>query len=287
MTLKFEQFDNHFGARIHGLHEGRIIDEQLVTELAAGLTEHGVLLMRGEEISPNRLVELGRAFGELEILPEPDKRHPDHPEIFDLTNVRKDGAVVDFEEPQAVFLRGTERWHTDSSFRKVPCLCTMLYAVEVPDAGGETQFANMYAALEQLPDDLREGVNGKRLIHSYVYSRANNPGRMDPMSPEEEAKYPPVSHPWVRTHQDGRQSLYMGGHVSHVEGMDLDEGRELIDQVLVAATKSEFVYEHHWAEHDLVIWDNRSTLHRLRPYEISARRRIMRRVTVAGVDPVR
>ena len=163
----------------------------------------------------------------------------------------------------------------------------MLYAVEVPDAGGETQFANMYAALEQLPDDLREGVNGKRLIHSYVYSRANNPGRMDPMSPEEEAKYPPVSHPWVRTHQDGRQSLYMGGHVSHVEGMDLDEGRELIDQVLVAATKSEFVYEHHWAKHDLVIWDNRSTLHRLRPYEISARRRIMRRVTVAGVDPVR
>ena len=163
----------------------------------------------------------------------------------------------------------------------------MLYAVEVPDAGGETQFANMYAALEQLPDDLREGVNGKRLIHSYVYSRANNPGRMDPMSPEEEAKYPAVSHPWVRTHKDGRQSLYMGGHVSHVEGMDLDEGRELVEEVLVAATKSEFVYEHHWAENDLVIWDNRSTLHRLRPYEISARRRIMRRVTVAGVDPVR
>ena len=287
MTLKFEQFDNQFGARIHGLHEDRIIGQQLVEELAAGLTEHGVLLMRGGEISPRRLVELGRAFGELEILPEPDKRHPDHPEIFDLTNVRKDGAVVDFEEPQAVFLRGTERWHTDSSFRKVPCLCTMLYAVEVPDAGGETQFANMYAALEQLPDDLRYVVNGKRLIHSYVYSRANNPGRMDPMSPEEEAKYPAVSHPWVRTHKDGRQSLYMGGHVSHVEGMDLDQGRELVEQVLVAATKSEFVYEHHWAENDLVIWDNRSTLHRLRPYEISARRRIMRRVTVAGVDPVR
>tara|TARA_B110000014_G_scaffold251965_1_gene229783 strand:+ start:1952 stop:2815 length:864 start_codon:yes stop_codon:yes gene_type:complete len=287
MTLKFEQFDNQFGARIHGLHEDRIIGQQLVEELAAGLTEHGVLLMRGGEISPRRLVELGRAFGQLEILPEPDKRHPDHPEIFDLTNVRKDGAVVDFEEPQAVFLRGTERWHTDSSFRKVPCLCTMLYAVEVPDAGGETQFANMYAALEQLPDDLRYVVNGKRLIHSYVYSRANNPGRMDPMSPEEEAKYPAVSHPWVRTHKDGRQSLYMGGHVSHVEGMDLDEGRELVEEVLVAATKSEFVYEHHWAENDLVIWDNRSTLHRLRPYEISARRRIMRRVTVAGVDPVR
>ena len=104
MSLEFEQFDAQFGARIQGLDKNRAIDSQLVQDLARGLSEHGVLLMRGEEISPKRLVELGNAFGELEILPEPDKRHPEHPEIFDLTNVRKDGNVVDFEEPQAVFL---------------------------------------------------------------------------------------------------------------------------------------------------------------------------------------
>ena len=286
MSLEFEQFDAQFGARIQGLDKNRAIDSQLVQDLARGLSEHGVLLMRGEEISPKRLVELGNAFGELEILPEPDKRHPEHPEIFDLTNVRKDGNVVDFEEPQAVFLRGTERWHTDSSFREIPCLCTMLYAVEVPDAGGETQFANMYAALEQLPPDLRSAVEGKRLIHSYVFSRANNPGRMDPMSLEDQAQYPPVSQPWVRTHADGRQSLYMGGHASHVEGMDLKEGRELIEQVLDAATKPDFIYEHRWMDNDLVIWDNRSTLHRLRPYDIASRRRVMRRITVAGNEAV-
>lgn len=162
----------------------------------------------------------------------------------------------------------------------------MLYAVEVPDAGGETQFANMYAALEQLPPDLRSAVEGKRLIHSYVFSRANNPGRMDPMSLEDQAQYPPVSHPWVRTHADGRQSLYMGGHASHVEGMDLKEGRELIEQVLDAATKPDFIYEHRWMDNDLVIWDNRSTLHRLRPYDIASRRRVMRRITVAGNEAV-
>lgn len=287
MNLEFEKLETDFGARIHGINQSDYLDEQLVQALTVGLDEHGVLLMRGEEISPGRLVELGRAFGELEILPEPEKRHPDHPEIFDLTNVRSDGEVVDYEEPQAVFLRGTERWHTDSSFREVPCLCTMLYALEVPDSGGETQFANMFSALQQLPADLRAAIDGKRLVHSYVYSRANNPGHMEPMSLEEQKKYPPVSHPWIRTHADGRESLYMGGHVSHVEGMDLDEGRKLIDDVLTAATRNQFIYEHHWAANDLVIWDNRSTLHRLRPYEISARRRVMRRVTVAGFDRVR
>ena len=164
--------------------------------------------------------------------------------------------------------------------------CAPCSAVEVPDAGGETQFANMYAALEQLPPDLRSAVEGKRLIHSYVFSRANNPGRMDPMSLEDQAQYPPVSHPWVRTHADGRQSLYMGGHASHVEGMDLKEGRELIEQVLDAATKPDFIYEHQWMDNDLVIWDNRSTLHRLRPYDIASRRRVMRRITVAGNEAV-
>ena len=287
MNLEFEKLETDFGARIHGINQSDYLDEQLVQALTVGLDEHGVLLMRGEEISPGRLVELGRAFGELEILPEPEKRHPDHPEIFDLTNVRSDGEVVDYEEPQAVFLRGTERWHTDSSFREIPCLCTMLYALEVPDSGGETQFANMFSALQQLPADLRAAIDGKRLVHSYVYSRANTPGHMEPMSREEQKKYPPVSHPWIRTHADGRESLYMGGHVSHVEGMDLDEGRKLIDDVLTAATRNQFIYEHHWAANDLVIWDNRSTLHRLRPYEISARRRVMRRVTVAGFDRVR
>jgi len=286
MILEFEPLSNNFGARLHGLDGGRALDDGLIDELRSGLIKNGVLLLRGQEISPARLVQLGKAFGELEILPEPDKRHPDHPEIFDLTNVRKDGAVVDFQEPQAVFLRGTERWHTDSSFREIPCLCTMLYAVEVPESGGETQFANMYAAFKSLPISLRDEIDDKNLVHSYVYSRANNPGRMDPMSPEEESKYPPVTHPWVRTHADGRKSLYMGAHVSHVEGMDPDEGRALIQEVLAGATEERFVYQHVWQANDLVVWDNRSTLHRLRPYEITKHRRVMHRVTVAGVDPV-
>ena len=107
---------------------------------------------------------------------------------------------------------------------------------------------------------------------------------MEPMSDEERAKYPPVTHPLVRCHPDGRRSLYLGGHVSHVDGMPIEEGRVLVARVLDAATDDRFVYRHSWEADDLVVWDNRSTLHRLEPYDIATERRVMRRITVAGTE---
>jgi len=282
VELTFTPLGGPLGAQVSGLEADGEIGSDLVDQLHAGLVAHNILVFRGEEISAARLVELGRAFGELEILPEPDKLHPDHPEIFNLTNVRPDGEIVTFDEPQAVFLRGTERWHTDSSFREIPCLCTMLYAVEVPTTGGETLFADMYQAHDALPEALASAVEGLHVVHSYEYSRANNPGEMDPMSPEELAKFPPVVHPFVRTHPDGRRSLYMGGHASHIDGMPVEEGRELLEAVTDFATQNRFVYRHVWEANDLVVWDNRSTLHRLQPYDIANHRRVMRRITVAG-----
>ncbi len=284
MELTFEPLGGPIGARVHGLEPDGEIDDAFVAALHDGLRAHSVLVFRGQEISAARLVELGRAFGDLEILPEPEKLHPDHPEIFNLTNVRPDGEIVTFDEPQAVFLRGTERWHTDSSFREIPCLCTMLYAVEVPATGGETLFADMYGAHDALPDHLRNAAENLRIVHSYEYSRANNPGKMDEMSPEDLAKFPPVTHPLVRTHPDGRRSLYMGGHASHVASMPVEEGRDLLEAVTDFATQNRFVYEHVWEPDDLVAWDNRSTLHRLQPYDIANQRRVMRRITVAGTE---
>ncbi|MDG2113075.1 MAG: TauD/TfdA family dioxygenase, partial [Actinomycetota bacterium] len=270
---------------VRGFDPGAPATDDLVAQLQQALTDYSLLLFRGQEISAAQLVKLGRAFGELEILPEPDKRHPDHPEIFDLTNVRPDGDIVEFDEPQAVFLRGTERWHTDSSFREIPCLCTMLYAAEVPPTGGETLFADMYGAHAALPEHTRASIEGLRLVHSYEFSRANNPGEMERMSPEERAKYPPVIHPLVRQHSDSRRSLYMGAHASHVDGLPIDEGRALLESVVEFATQNRFVYEHVWEANDLVVWDNRSTLHRLQPYDIANERRVMRRITVAGTEP--
>ncbi len=285
-VLRIDPLDGPLGARVSGLRPEHDLGATTVDQLTTALVENGLLLFRGSEMSSSSLVGLGRAFGDLEILPEPEKRDPDHPEIFNLSNVRADGRIVDFDEPQAVFLRGTERWHTDSSFRSIPCLCTMLYAVEVPAMGGETWFADMAGAYEALPTALKERVEGLAVVHSYEFSRANNPGTMDPMSEEERAKFPPVTHPLVRTHPDGRRSLYMGGHASHIDGMTKETGRRLLAEIEEFATRDRFVYRHRWQANDLVIWDNRSTLHRLRPYDIANHRRVMRRVTVAGTEAV-
>ncbi len=284
--IAFEPLDAPLGALVTGFDPTAEPTDALISSLATGLADHAVLVFRVGPIEPDQFVRLGRAFGELEILPEPDKRHPDHPEIFNLTNVKPDGEIVEFEEPQAVFLRGTERWHTDSSFRQLPCLCTMLYAVEVPETGSSTEFADMVAAFEALPTSQQDELSGLNLVHSYEYSRANNPGELEAMNDEERAKYPPVAHPWVRSHSDGRRSLYMGGHASHIDGVDVQAGRQRIAALTEQVTTAAVIYEHTWQQHDLVVWDNRTTLHRLRPYDISNQRRVMRRITVANSEPV-
>ena len=280
--ISFAPLTAPLGAFVHGFDPSQEPDESLTQALAAGLLEHAVLVFRGNELTPTQLVQLGQTFGKLEILPEPDKRHPDHPEIFDLTNVRPNGTLVEFDEPQAVFLRGTQRWHTDSSFRAVPALCTMLYAKEVPTRGGQTQFADMRKALRLLPPEDRAEIAELRLVHSYEFSRANNPGRMEAMSDDERAKYPPVEHPWIRTNLDDSQSLYMGGHASHIVGRDVDESRHWFAEIEAQLSVHDVVYEHQWQPHDLVVWDNRTTLHRLLGYDIANERRVMQRITVAG-----
>ncbi len=288
MTLTFEPLDAPLGALVTGFAPGTPDGGDLpdVAELTAALAEHGVLVFRGSTISAAEFVALGRAFGELEVLPEPEKRHPDHPEIFNLSNLDPDGEIVTFDDPQSVFLRGTERWHTDSSFRRIPCLCTMLNAIEVPATGGETEFANMRAAYDALPEDRKQHLRTLTAVHSYEYSRANNPGRMDPMDDAERANYPPVPHPLVRRHADGGESLYMGGHASHFVELDEAEGRALLAELVEFAAQDQFVYRHTWQQDDLVVWDNRWTLHRLRPYDIAHQRRVMQRLTVAGSEPV-
>ena len=284
--IQFEPLAAPLGARVVGIDPDALGPAD-VEALGDALLRFGLLLIRGQQISAAQLVSIGRAFGELEILPEPDKRHPDHPEIFNLSNVRPDGDVVEFDEPQAVFLRGTERWHTDSSFREVPALCTILSAVEVPKRGGQTQFADMRKALSLVPAEQRAEMQDLRLVHSYEWSRSMNPGRMNPMSEEERAKYPPVEHPWVRTHSDGSQSLYMGGHASHIAGRDEAESRQWFAEIEAQLSVHDVVYEHQWQADDLLVWDNRTLLHRLLPYDIANERRVMRRVTVAGSETPR
>ena len=283
--MNFEPLHPSLGASVTGIDCAADV-ASLAADLQAALTRWQVLLFRGQHLTDEQFVRFCRNFGDLEILPEPEKRHPVYPEIFNLSNVKPDGSLPHPDDPQAVFLRGTSRWHTDSSFRDVPCLATILYAVTVPPAEGDTLFANMIAAYDSLDEDERRAMEGQQVVHSYAYSRSANPGKLAPMSAEELALVPDVTHPMVRQHADGRRSVFLGGHASHIEGEPVEESRARIRALEDRLTAVENVYRHQWREGDLLIWDNRSTLHRLTGYAIDRYPRVMRRCTVAGQDPV-
>lgn len=273
------------GARVENFDCGRdpgALAEQLKTELP----RWQVLLFRDQNLSDGAFVDFCRTFGTLELLPEPEKRHPEHPEIFNLSNVKPDGSLTHRDEPQAVFLRGTSRWHTDSSFREIPCLATVLYAITVPPVDGDTEFANMIAAHDALSPDDRAELERHRAVHSYAYSRSTNPGRLDPVDPEELAKVPDVTHPILRALPDGRRSVYLGTHASHIDGLPVEEGRARIRALEERLTAVDNIYRHAWRAGDVLIWDNRSTMHRLTGYAVDKHERVMRRCTVVGTDKV-
>ena len=287
--MRFEPLHSSLGACVEGFDCQADARPEVAEELKQALSDWQVLLFRDQELSDSAFVAFCRLFGELEILPEPEKRHPEHPEIFNLSNVRADGSLTPRDDPQAVFLRGTSRWHTDSSFREVPCLATILYAVEVPPEGGDTEFANMIAAYEALSAAERDQLSRTSAVHSYAYSRSANPGKLPPLSAAELAKVPDTVHPVVRQLPDGRRSVFLGGHVSHLDGADVAASREAVRALETRLTGVGNVYRHRWRKGDLLLWDNRTTLHRLTGYEIDRYARVMRRCTVAGtqgVEPV-
>jgi hypothetical protein len=184
------------------------------------------------------------------------------------------------------FSGGASRWHTDSSFREFPCFATVLYAITVPPEEGDTEFANMIAAYDSLSADEKTELESLETVHSYAYSRSTNPGRLEPVKAEELAKVPDVTHPLVRSLPDGRRSIYLGAHASHILDEPVDKGRARLRALEDRLTSVGNVYRHQWREGDLLIWDNRSTLHRLTGYAVDKHARVMRRCTVAGTEKV-
>jgi alpha-ketoglutarate-dependent 2,4-dichlorophenoxyacetate dioxygenase len=176
-------------------------------------------------------------------------------------------------------------WHTDSSFKRVPAHASLLSAREVPPRGGETEFASTRVAWEALPVAMQRTLEGKVAIHSFAYSRGLIGDGLLP--PEHAAQVPPVPQRLVRVNPlHGRKAYFVGSHACEIVGMDTGEARALLRDLLQRATRPELVYTHRWQPGDLVMWDNRCVLHRGRPWDESAYRRVMHRTTVAGQEPI-
>lgn len=181
--------------------------------------------------------------------------------------------------------RGNYYWHSDKSYHAVPSLLTMLHAVELPPKGGETQFANTAKAYSALPQAVKAEIEGLRAIHSWEASRIQCGGR--PATPEQIAERPPVDHPLVRVHPDsGDKALYLGNHASHIVGRPTADGQALLRTMIQHVQQPQFVYTHRWQQGDLVLWDNRCSVHRALPHEaMGVHRRVLHRTVVKGSVP--
>ena len=204
-------------------------------------------------------------------------------ELSILTNIGPDGAVVEPSHRQWINTLANQLWHSDSSFKPIPALASILAGRIVPANGGETEFIDMRIVWNALPDAWKVEIEGLVAIHNLAHSRS----QVDPahMTTQERAGVPPVRQPMMRLLPSGERSLYIGSHVEAVEGMAPDATRALLDRLMAFAAQPEHVYTHAWEPHDLLIWDNRSTLHRGRPFD-PVQPRYLVRATVAGQAPL-
>jgi alpha-ketoglutarate-dependent taurine dioxygenase len=207
------------------------------------------------------------------------------PEIYQATNIGADGRVLPKDHPLMQFNKGNMQWHSDSSFKKVPAMASLLRAIEVPDAGADTEFANLSAAYAALSEEMKQRIAGLVAVHDFNWSRRDIENVV--MSGDEMDLIPPVQHKLVRTHPEtGRKSLYLGSHAARIVDMDEAEGRRLLDELTEFATEPRFTYSHQWRPGDLVWWDNRCAVHRATRYDINSYRRRLHRTTIAGTGPV-
>ena len=265
------------GCEIVGLSLADAVGEKMFAKVYEAFLDYQMILFRGVDLPPATQVAFARRFGEVQIHVMNQYHGRGHPEIYYLSNVDDEGRP-NGKHPD----KGTLYWHTDGSWRDRTAQATMMYSEIVPEIGGETEFAEMYAAAEQLPPALKARIEGRRAIHNLDFSRTRRHGH-DPMTPEQKAKVPPVAHPILRPHPEtGRVAFFLGDHAEQIEGMPYDEGRALIEQLNVAATPDRLVYRHKWKPGECIVWDNRCTLHRATNFDTARERRVMRRCTILG-----
>ncbi|MBI5262493.1 MAG: TauD/TfdA family dioxygenase [Bradyrhizobium sp.] len=287
MSTAIRQLQKHFVGEVSGLDLRKPLTSEQVREIQAAIDRHAVLVFRDQDITDEQQLAFALNFGEREnarggtVTRKEDYRLTSG--LNDVSNLGKDGKPLPKDHRTHLFNLGNCLWHSDSSFRAIPAKYSLLSARVVNPKGGNTEFADMRAAYDALDEETKAEIEDLICEHSLMYSRGSL-GFVD-YSEEEKAMFKPVLQRLVRTHPaHGRKSLYLSSHAGAVVGMSVPEGRLLLRDLTEHATQPEFVYVHKWKLHDLVMWDNRQTIHRVRRYDQS-QPRDMRRATVAGTEP--
>ncbi len=284
MGLTVRPLTLHIGGEVTGVDLTKPLSREEVVAIEAAMDKHAVCVFPGQNLTDELQQAFSRNFGPLEdarggnVTKDKDKRLPEG--MNDVSNLGKDGKPLPPDSRQRLFNIGNMLWHSDSSFRAIPAKYSLLSARVVNPKGGNTEFADMRAAYDALDAETKAEIADMVCEHSLMYSRGAL-GFLD-FTDEEKAMFRPVRQSLVRTHPvTGRKSLYLSSHAGTIVGKTMPEARIILRDLTEHATSPEFVYVHTWRLHDLVVWDNRQTMHRVRRYD-ERQPRDMRRTTVAG-----
>ncbi len=286
MTIPVQPLNPSFVAEVGGVDLRQKLDPDTVAALEAAINRFAVLVFHDQFISDEQQMAFSRNFGELETTVRAYRkdwapRLDVH--IADISNLDEQNQVLAKYDRRRLNALGNRLWHSDSSFKRIPARFSLLSARAIPDGGGETQFADMRAAWDALPESMQQRLDGMICEHTQLFSRGRI-GFTD-YSEEELAKMAPVPQVLVRTHPgSGRKSLYLSSHAGAIRDMEVPESRVLLMDLMEHATQREFVHTHRWRVGDLVMWDNRCTMHRAREYD-ETQKRDMHRTTVSDGRP--
>ena len=270
-----------FAAEATGIDLREPLTPVQIKAVEEAMDQHAVLVFRDQNLSQTQQIEFAKSLGPLDMGLRKLKGGPhrlEYAELADISNVKVDGEVADRAHAKIVGNVANQLWHSDSSFQKPRAKYSMLSAVTVPKFGGETEFADLRMAWDDLPDWRQRQVEGLRAVHYALHSRFLLGDTQ--YTEEQRQAIPPASWPLVQTDpRTGRKILFVGIHACEIEGMTVAEGRMLLLDLMEHATQRQFVYQHHWQVGDLVMWDNTSTVHRGRWFDFTERRELRRATT--------
>ena len=277
-----------FGARFGGVDMAGPLDDSTIETIRRAMDHYAVgIFPNAKPASDEVHIAFSRRFGPIQRTPvltiTGRQERIRHPEIIDQSNFDHEGNILPDNDKRLLYKRANQQWHTDMSFHPVRATYSLLSAHVIPPSGADTQFADMRAVWDALPQVMRNRIEGLEAEHSYWYSRVTA-GGPEPDENERRSR-PPARHRLVHVQPGtGRKVVYLASHASHIVGWPMDEGRALLDELMAFATRPEFVYSHVWSLGDVVMWDNLTTMHRATPFDDTVWPRDMRRTTVREAE---
>lgn len=293
MTISLRPIQPEFAAEVSGIDLSQPVDDASVREIWEVIDRYAVLVFHKQQLTDERLRDFAQKFGLLEIgrtAARGGKRRLEIPQIGDISNLDSNNQVRALTDRQRLDSLGNRLWHSDATYMEVPVALGMLHAVKIPPAspygGGETEFADMRAAYDGLDDKTKAAIADLVAMHDIFHSRGLIGFTEFPAGEREQ--YPPHPQILVRTHpKTGRKALLLSAHASHIRDWPVADGRLLLSDLTVHATQHSFVYSHRWQVGDVIIWDNRYTMHRGRPHDEQAPRDLRRATTLEHASTVK